>query len=63
MLFFRTYDYDATGIRVSALHQVDTDANGSWDETTNTEEEKGTGVFFGFPEPKDRVFFSKVYFP
>ncbi|MBA2115005.1 hypothetical protein HOV93_21770 [Planctomycetes bacterium FF15] len=32
-----TYDYDASGIRVSALHQVDTDANGTWDETTSTE--------------------------
>ncbi|TWT32082.1 RHS repeat domain-containing protein [Blastopirellula retiformator] len=32
-----TYDYDATGIRVSAKHQVDTDANGTWDETTDTE--------------------------
>ena len=32
-----TYDYNATGIRVSALHEVDTDADGTVDETTKTE--------------------------
>tara|TARA_R110002167_G_scaffold352262_1_gene565134 strand:- start:1303 stop:19128 length:17826 start_codon:yes stop_codon:yes gene_type:complete len=32
-----TYDYDARGIRVSALYEVDTDADGIVDETTKTE--------------------------
>jgi len=32
-----TYDYDSKGNRVSALHEVDTDADGSVDETTKTE--------------------------
>ncbi|MBI1249378.1 tandem-95 repeat protein [bacterium] len=32
-----TYDYDADGIRISALSQIDTDAKGTWDETTKTE--------------------------
>ncbi|QDT29398.1 tRNA(Glu)-specific nuclease WapA precursor [Gimesia panareensis] len=32
-----TYDYDATGIRVSALYEVDTDADGTVDEITKTE--------------------------
>ena len=32
-----TYDYDASGIRVSALHQTDTDADGIWDDSKRTE--------------------------
>jgi len=32
-----TYDYDASGIRVSALHEVDSDADDDWDTRTLTE--------------------------
>ncbi len=32
-----TYDYDATGIRTSALQEIDTDADQTWDSRTLTE--------------------------
>jgi len=32
-----TYDYNSRGIRVSALHEVDTDANGTFETRTKTE--------------------------
>ncbi|MEZ6054249.1 MAG: hypothetical protein R3C02_23135 [Planctomycetaceae bacterium] len=31
-----TYDYDATGIRTSALQEIDTDADLTWDSRTLT---------------------------
>ncbi len=32
-----TYDYDHSGIRVSALHEVDSNGDGSWDQRIKTE--------------------------
>jgi YD repeat-containing protein len=32
-----TYDYDHTGIRVSALHEVDSNGDGAWDQRIQTD--------------------------
>tara|TARA_E500000305_G_scaffold36763_3_gene28012 strand:+ start:86 stop:17857 length:17772 start_codon:yes stop_codon:yes gene_type:complete len=45
-----TYDYDATGIRVSALHAIDTDADGAVDETTKTEYLNDPSNFTGYSQ-------------
>ena len=45
-----TYDYDATGIRVSALHEVNTDAVGDFDETTKTEYLNDPHNFTGYSQ-------------
>ena len=45
-----TYDYDVTGIRVSALHEVDTDADGTVDETTKTEYLNDPSNFTGYSQ-------------
>ncbi len=45
-----TYDYNATGIRVSALHEIDTDANGTFDETTKTEYLNDPKNFAGYSQ-------------
>tara|TARA_R110002095_G_scaffold211465_1_gene199674 strand:+ start:261 stop:2441 length:2181 start_codon:yes stop_codon:yes gene_type:complete len=47
-----TYDYDATGIRVSSLHRVNTDAdvNGTFEETTKTEYLNDPHNFTGYSQ-------------
>ncbi len=45
-----TYDYNVMGIRVSALHEVDTDADGTVDETTKTEYLNDPNNFTGYSQ-------------
>ncbi|MEQ8637592.1 RHS repeat-associated core domain-containing protein [Gimesia maris] len=45
-----TYDYDARGIRVSALHEVDTDADGTVNESTKTEYLNDPSNFTGYSQ-------------
>ncbi len=45
-----TYEYDATGIRVSAQHEVDTDADGEIDESAKTEYLNDPHNFTGYSQ-------------